>query len=79
MQKHFLKNHVTNHKTRKVLDKRLPEITKRSKQNLDEIVVEDGELVNTKELIKRDDDYDPKIILLVLNLKKGLALKVSIS
>ena len=49
------KYHVTNNDTPKVL-----EITKRRKQNFDEIEIEDGEFVNTDELLRSDDDYDPQ-------------------
>ena len=44
----------------KSLRKGLLEITQKRKQNFDEIKVEDGEFVNTEELLKSDDDYNPQ-------------------
>ena len=55
VQKHVHKYHITNNDTPTV-----PEITKRRKHNLDEIKVEDKEFVNTEELLRSDDDYDPQ-------------------
>ena len=55
-QKHFDKYHRTNND----ITKGLPEITKRWKQNFDDIEIVDGEFVNTEELLKSDDDYDPE-------------------
>ena len=56
MQQHFDKYHRTNDD----ITKGFPEITKRRKQNFDDIEIVDGEFVNTEELLKSDDDYDPE-------------------
>ena len=55
-QTHVDKYHMTNHET---LEERDLEITQRRKQNLHEIQIEDGEFINTEELLYSDDKYDP--------------------
>jgi uncharacterized C2H2 Zn-finger protein len=49
------KYHMTNRET---LNERDFEITQRRKQNLHEIQIEDGEFINTEELLYSDDEYD---------------------
>ena len=55
LQKHFDKYHGTNGD----ITRGLPEITKRRKQYFDDMEIEDGEIVNTEELLKSKDDNDP--------------------
>ena len=72
------KYHITIHETLNEPElEKLPEITQEGNKKFLKIQVEDGEFNNTGELLNSDDEYDPKRIQMILNLKRGLTLKVN--